>query len=104
MTCLFNLIDRLNVPKSRFVNAFVSVIGRVKNPGLVKFPLDGKLDIFVALAMAGGVTDLANEKKIILSRPGEDPKTLNLNKLRENKSQPLWLFPSDELKVTERWF
>ena len=96
--------DRLNIPKSRFVNAVVSVIGQVNKPGVVKFPLDGKLDVFRALAMAGGTTDLANEKKIILSRPGEDPKTLNLTKLRENKSQPLWLFPSDELKVTERWF
>ena len=96
--------DRLNIPKSRFVNAVVSVIGQVNKPGIVKFPLDGRLDVFRALAMAGGTTELANEKKIILNRPGEDPKTLNLTKLRENKSQPLWLFPSDELKVTERWF
>ncbi|MDA8979322.1 SLBB domain-containing protein [Akkermansiaceae bacterium] len=96
--------DRLNIPKSRFVNAVVSVIGQVNKPGVVKFPLDGKLDVFRALAMAGGTTELANEKKIILSRPGEDPKTLNLIKLRENKNQPLWLFPSDEIKVTERWF
>ncbi|MGC6457739.1 MAG: SLBB domain-containing protein [Akkermansiaceae bacterium] len=96
--------DRLNIPKSRFVNAVVSVIGQVKQPGVVKFPLDGKLDVFRALALAGGTTELANEKKIILSRPGEDPKTLSLKELRENKSQPFWLFPSDELKVTERWF
>jgi protein involved in polysaccharide export with SLBB domain len=82
----------------------VSVTGQVKKPGLIKFPLDGRLDIFRAIAMAGGATELANLKKIIVNRPGEDPKTYNLPKLRENKSQPLWLFPNDELKVTERWF
>ena len=96
--------DRVDVAKSRFVNSVVSVTGQVKKPGLIKFPLDGRLDIFRAIAMAGGATELANLKKIIVNRPGEDPKTYNLPKLRENKSQPLWLFPNDELKVTEKWF
>ena len=96
--------DRIDVAKSRFVNSVVSVMGQVKKPGLIKFPLDGRLDIFRAIAMAGGATELANLKKIVLSRPGEEPKTYNLPKLRENKAQPLWLFPNDEVKVTERWF
>ncbi|MDA9831309.1 SLBB domain-containing protein [Akkermansiaceae bacterium] len=96
--------DRIDVAKSRFVNSVLSVVGQVKKPGLIKFPLDGRLDIFRAIAMAGGTTELANLKKIIVNRPGEDPKTYSLPKLRENKSQPLWLFPNDEVKVTERWF
>ena len=96
--------DRVDVAKSRFINSVISVIGQVKKPGLVKFPLDGRLDIFRAIAMAGGVTELANEKKIIVNRHGEGSKTYSLPKLRENKSQPLWLFPNDEIKVTERWF
>ncbi|MDC0324474.1 SLBB domain-containing protein [Akkermansiaceae bacterium] len=96
--------DRVDVAKSRFVNSVVSVTGQVKKPGLIKFPLDGRLDIFRAIAIAGGATELANLKKIVVNRPGEGPKTYNLPKLRENKSQPLWLFPNDEIKVTERWF
>ncbi len=96
--------DRVDVAKSRFANSVITVIGQVKKPGLMKFPLDGRLDIFRAIAMAGGATELANEKKIIVNRPGEKPKTYSLPKLRETKGQPLWLFPNDEIKVTERWF
>lgn len=96
--------DRLIVPKSRFANSVVSVLGQVKKPGLVKFPLDGRLDLLKAIAMAGGTTDLANVKKVILNRPGQKPVTYNLTKLRESGNKVIWLYPNDEVKVSERWF
>lgn len=93
--------DRIVVPKSRYVNATVSITGQVKNAGLVSFPLDGRLDLLKAIATAGGITDLANPSKVILSRPGADPLSYNLAKVRAGVYGTVWLSPDDEIKVSE---
>jgi polysaccharide export outer membrane protein len=95
--------DRVIVSKSRFADATVSVLGEVKRPGLIKFPLDGRLDLIKAIAMAGGITELGNIKKIVLSRPGKGQWTYNLERLKAAGARVIWLFPNDEVKVIERW-
>lgn len=96
--------DRLVVAKSRFAEATVSVLGKVAKPGLVKFPLNGRLDLLTAIAMAGGTTEMANIKKVIINRPNNKPVAYNLEKLRGDGVKTVWLYPNDEIKVSERWF
>lgn len=96
--------DRIDVAQSKFLGAMISVLGQVKKPGLIKFPLDGRLDIFRAIAMAGGPTEIANLKKVIIRRQGQRPIEINLVKLREGDNLQVWLLPDDEIKVSESWF
>lgn len=51
----------------RFLNFHVSIFGEVRTPGIFTFP-DEKFSIIEALAMAGGMTDLANQSNILLIR------------------------------------
>ena len=63
--------DRVIVGKSVFVGRTFTVLGEVKSEGPYPFPLDGKLDLVAAIAAAGGLTDLANPKKVTLRRDGQ---------------------------------
>ena len=60
--------DRVIVGKSVFVGRTFTVLGEVKSEGPYPFPLNGKLDLVAAIAAAGGLTDLANPKKVTLRR------------------------------------
>jgi len=94
--------DRVVVPKSPFVNTTVTILGQVKNPGAIALPIDGRLDLMTAIAMAGGFTDLANKKKVSVIRLGR--KTiLDINKLSELPG-PIMLAPNDIVSVGERFF
>ena len=46
----------------------VTVIGQVMNPQQVSFPAEGSLDIFTAIASAGGLSERANRSRIELKR------------------------------------
>jgi protein involved in polysaccharide export with SLBB domain len=84
------------------VDATVSVMGQVTKPGLISFPLDGRLDLLKAIAKAGGPTELA-KSKVVLSRPNQEPITYDLDKVRAGVYGTVWLSPNDEIKVLERW-
>jgi len=94
--------DQVVVSVSPFINATATVLGQVKRPGAVAFPIDGKMDLMTAIAMSGGFTDLANLKKINLTREG---KVTEIDaKANEKKGETTWLEPNDVITVAERIF
>jgi polysaccharide biosynthesis/export protein len=95
--------DRIIVNQSAFVGRKITVLGQVGRPGPVVFPLNGKLDLVNAIALAGGITDLANPKKVTINRKGQ-VSTVNFKEVSERGDRPYWLQPDDVITVAERLF
>lgn len=95
--------DRIIVNQSGFVGKRVTILGRVGRQGPIAFPVSGKLDLISAIALAGGLTDLANPKKITINRQGK-VYTVNYQELSQRGDQPVYLQPDDIINVPERLF
>ena len=94
--------DRVIVGKSAFFDRTFTVLGEVKVEGPFPFPLDGKLDLVAAIALAGGLTDLANPKKVTVRR-GDEVVQLDYQALsRGGRSYPLR--PGDIVSIARRIF
>ncbi|NNC87216.1 MAG: hypothetical protein HKN82_02010 [Akkermansiaceae bacterium] len=99
--------DVISVPKSRFVGKTVTISGQIARPGPVNFPLDGRLSVLEAVAMAGGVARLGNRRKITVTRrTGGKEQTwrIDLEDMSGGKVEPLYLAPGDTIFVPERRF
>jgi polysaccharide export outer membrane protein len=95
--------DRVIVNQSAFVGKSVTVLGQVGKPGPVTFPLNGRLDLVNAVAMAGGLTELANPKKLSLNRKGT-VTVLDFRQISQRGDRPFLLQPDDVITVAERLF
>lgn len=95
--------DRVIVHKSPFTDKKVSVLGHVGKPGPVAFPPSGRLDLVNAIALAGGITGLANPKKIMINRKGTTT-TVDFNEISQRGDRPLLLQPDDVITVSKRMF
>lgn len=95
--------DRIIVNQSAFVGRKITVLGQVGRPGPVLFPLDGRLDLVNAIALAGGITELANPKKVTINRKGK-VTMVNFKEVSERGDRPFWLQPDDVVTVAERLF
>jgi polysaccharide export outer membrane protein len=63
--------DRINVPASPYANKSVTILGQVKKPGVVNFPISGQLSLDVLLATSGGLTEIADPGRLTIQRDGE---------------------------------
>lgn len=95
--------DRVVVAESRFSGKILTIRGQVRKPGPMRFPVDGKLDLVTAIALAGDLTDLANQRKITVTR-GEKVYTLDLREYTSDTSNRFYLQPGDLINVPERLF
>ncbi|MEI7902109.1 MAG: polysaccharide biosynthesis/export family protein [bacterium] len=95
--------DRIIVKESAFVGKTVSILGQVKKPGPLPFPFKGKLDLVNAIALAGGLTELANPKKVSLNRKGK-VIVIDFKTLSQVGDRPFLLEPDDVVTVAERLF
>lgn len=93
--------DRVIVGQSKFVGKSVTVMGHVGKQGAVGFPVDGRLDLVTAISAAGGLTEMANKKKISINRNGtitiQDYEAIS----KEGKT-PMLLQPGDIITVPQR--
>ncbi len=95
--------DRIIVNQSAFVGKTVTVLGQVGKPGPIPFPINGRLDLVNAIALAGGLTELANPKKVMLNRSGRETE-INFREISSRGDRPLMLQPKDVITVKERFF
>ncbi len=95
--------DRIIVNESQFVSKTITLLGQVRSPGSMPFPVDGKLDLVTAIARAGGVTELANPKKVSINRRGR-VFTVDFREMTRTGDRPLMLQPDDIITVAERIF
>ena len=95
--------DTIMVARNRFANTTVTVMGEVNAKGPIPFPLDGRLDIMNAIALARGFTDLANPKRMKITRGGKE-FNINTKDLSAYKDGKVWLWPDDIIEVAESPF
>lgn len=95
--------DRIIVNQSQFVGKTITVLGQVNRPGPLAFPVNGRLDLVKAIAQAGGLTDLANPKKVTINRKGQ-VIPLDFKAISQRGDQPFLLYPDDVVTVAERIF
>lgn len=95
--------DRIIVNQSAYVGKSVTVLGRVARQGLIPFPVNGQLTLITAVSQAGGLTDLANPKKITINRKGEI-FIVDYREISQGGEKPFILQPGDIITVPERLF
>jgi polysaccharide biosynthesis/export protein len=95
--------DRIIVNQSAFIGKTVAVLGQVGKPGPVEFPIEGKLDLVNAIALAGGMTQLANPKKVSINRKGT-VTVVDFQSISQRGDRPYLLRPDDVVTVAERLF
>ena len=95
--------DRIIANQSAFVGKSVTILGRVARQGPIPFPANGQLDLITAIANVGGLTDLANPKKITVNRNGEI-FTINYKEISQESGRRFFLKPRDIINVPERLF
>lgn len=95
--------DRIIVNRSPFIGKTLTVLGQVGKPGPLAFPASGRLDLVNAIALCGGLTELANPKKITINRKGKII-LLDFKATSQRGDQPFLLQPEDVITVPERLF
>lgn len=95
--------DRIIVNRSPFVGKTLTVLGQVGKPGPIAFPASGRLDLVNAIALCGGLTELANPKKTTINRKGKII-LLDFKAISQRGDQPFLLQPEDVITVAERLF
>lgn len=82
--------------------AMAYVVGEVTHPGSIK--LDGPITVLQALALAGGLKDFANEKKIRVLRKGDagvQTIAFNYRDAINGRGAPFYLRPGDTVVVPD---
>ena len=95
--------DRIIVNQSAFVGKSLTILGQVGRQGPLPFPVNGRLDLVAAIAMAGGLSELANPRKITINRKGKI-STVDYKEISQRGDTPLLLQPDDIITVPERLF
>jgi len=95
--------DRIIVNESAYVGKSLTILGQVGRQGPVPFPVNGELDLVSAIAMAGGLTNLADMKKISINRKGE-VIIVDYRRITQRGEAPPMLQPDDIITVRERMF
>ena len=87
------------------VRRSVTVLGHVREPGVFKLTADRGLTLVEALGMAGGMTRIANPKKVTLKRRGGgDPQVINVRDITSGKAADVQLQDGDVIHVPEGLF
>ncbi len=81
----------------------VTVLGQAQRPGVFELPAHRRLTLVEAIGMAGGVTRIANAKKITLKRGGT-VRTINLKEITSGGASDLALQDGDVVTIPEGLF
>jgi polysaccharide export outer membrane protein len=77
------------------------VLGEVAHPGA--YPARGRVSIVQALAMAGGPTEFANQRSVVVIRPAEGGKEhrykVDARDVLAGRAPPIQLLPGDTVFV-----
>jgi polysaccharide biosynthesis/export protein VpsN len=100
------LVDPIVVVQVREYNSrSVILLGQVVKPG--SFPLTPGLTLLQAISLAGGLTPIANDDRVSLTRKvGKSTKTmvLSVDRITEGQAEDVPLAAGDRIYVYERLF
>lgn len=83
----------------------VTILGQAQRPGVFEIPPHRQLTLVEAIGMAGGVTRIANAKKISLKRvAGDKVEIINLSDITTGKGSDIPLRDGDVIQIPESIF
>ena len=84
----------------------VTILGQAQRPGVFEIPAHRQLTLVEAIGMAGGVTRIANAKKISLKRlsGGGSVEIVNLSDITKGKGADIPLRDGDVITIPESLF
>lgn len=98
--------DVINIPIDRLLHVYVD--GAVKKPGEVEYKTSRPLNLLQAIAAAGGLSERASQKGIVLIRNHPDGSQeilkIDLKAVRKGKEPNLVLENGDSIYVPETFF
>ncbi len=87
------------------VKRTVTVLGQVRNPGVFQLSADRRMSLVEAIGMAGGMTRIANSRKVTVKRGGGRGTVLiNVRDITRGKAADLVLGEGDVITVPESLF
>ena len=81
----------------------VTVLGQAQRPGVFELPAHRRLTLVEAIGMAGGVTRIANAKKVTLKRGGA-VQAINLSDITSGQGTDIPLQDGDMITIPESLF
>ena len=84
-----------------------SVVGEVENPGSIRLPSSGRIDILTAIVVAGGYSNEADRNECILHRhntPIREAQRLNLRDIRKGKKPMVYIHEGDMVTIKKLQF
>ena len=99
------LVHMLPLQQAAIITATIS--GEVNRQGEIQLPASGKLDILSAIAKAGGLSRIANQKEATLRRftpQGYTVENIKLRDIRDGKADMLFIREGDILVIKESRF
>lgn len=94
----------VNVSIEARIRRTITVLGQAQRPGVFELPAHRQLSLVEAIGMAGGVTRIANGKKISLKRAGGKVQTVNLSDITTGKGTDIPLRDGDVITIPESLF
>lgn len=82
----------------------VTVLGQAQRPGVFELPAHRKLGLVEVIGMAGGVTRIANGKKITLKHASGQVQIINLSEITQGKGDDFSLRDGDVITIPESIF
>ena len=82
----------------------ITVLGQAQRPGVFELPAHRQLTLVEAIGMAGGVTRIANGKKISLKRAGGTVQVVNLSEIATGRGTDIPLRNGDVITIPESLF
>ena len=83
----------------------VTVLGQARQPGVFTLPDNRRLTLMEAIGMAGGLTEIANGRKVRLKvgRTGQT-RIVDVRSIMNGKSADITLASGDIIHIPESWF
>ncbi|MES2660592.1 MAG: polysaccharide biosynthesis/export family protein [Verrucomicrobiota bacterium] len=94
----------VNVSIEARIRKTVTVLGQAQRPGVFELPAHRQLSLVEAIGMAGGVTRIANGKKITLKRSGGNVQIINLSDITKGAGSDIPLRDGDVITIPESLF
>ncbi|MGB4704251.1 MAG: polysaccharide biosynthesis/export family protein, partial [Candidatus Saccharicenans sp.] len=98
--------DVINVPVDRLITIYV--LGEVRNPGAIQVKMSKKITLLQAIAQAGGLSENASKRGVIVKRKEKSGKEvnfkINLNDIIKGKRKDLPLQEGDVVLVPQSIF
>jgi polysaccharide export outer membrane protein len=82
----------------------ITILGQAQRPGVFEIPAHRQLTLVEAIGMAGGVTRIANAKKINLKRGSGGVEAVNLSDITTGKGADIPLRDGDVITIPESLF